>query len=184
MLGCTTKSRDRHAQKHDGQTTPLLAQLRMPDKERLFFFQRYHWNHCAHSFCKSGPSTSLALRLSKHTPLPSRDTYFFVPGIIHSERRKKAGLQRFFLKQEVAVIHWSLQLNPAKTDYQANASSTCHACLPSQPSPEAVLAPRCLALAGSFCRFPTPSPWQAFHCCYCRVPGFVLVKAGTNMSWI
>lgn len=104
--------------------------------------------------------------------------------MIHSETEKKVGLQQFFLKQEVAVTHWSLQLSPAKAGYHANTSSTCHACLPSQPFPEAVLAPWCLSLPGSFCRFPTPSLWQDFHCCCCRVPGFVLVKAGTNTSWI
>lgn len=131
MLGCITKSSDRYAQKHDGQINPLLAQLGMPNKEMLFFFQRYRWNHLAHIHSyKSGPSTGL--RLSNRTPLPSRDAVS-CPRCDSSQGREESRLQRCFIKQQRAVAHWSLQLSPAKTGYRANASSTCHACLSSQP---------------------------------------------------
>lgn len=43
-----------------------------PNKEMLFFFQRYRWNHLVHIHSyKSGPSTGL--RLSNCIPFPSRD---------------------------------------------------------------------------------------------------------------
>lgn len=158
----------------------------MPDKEKLRFsfpFRDITEITSTHSFCETSPSTGLALRLSRFIST-FQGHLLLVHYMIHSETEKEAGLQQFFLKQEVAVMLWSHQLSPAKAGYHANTSSPCHACLPSQPSPEAVLAPWCLSLPGSFCRFPAPSLWQALHCCYCRMPGFVLVKAGTNKSWI